>query len=134
MIESIVADKDYVRKKTKLQLEHFWGYYLSKNRVEWTERTKLLISSCITIPGSTAAVERLFSHLNLVKDKRKFWLSPKHVDDRLRIVMNLPNDFRRFSTMKYTKIFLQTHRRADEVDDDKDESERSNVYVQPTIF
>jgi len=42
---------------------------LSQTSVEWTDLTKLLLRSCITIPGSTAAVEQLFSHLNLVKDK-----------------------------------------------------------------
>lgn len=68
----------------------------------------------------SAEAERGFSIMNHLKAERRSNLSPKPVEDELRIRINGPNDMNLFAAGKYAKYWVKNHWRTDDSRNPKD--------------
>lgn len=78
---------DLINKKDPI---HFWSNLFQNEMLKWPEELKQLIEIAITIPIGSADVERGFSIFKNFYSKSRNRLTPKHVEDILRIRINGP--------------------------------------------
>lgn len=69
----------------------------------------------LVITTGSAEAERGFSIMNHIKFDRRSKLTPRHVEDLLRIRINGPDNMDSFSAIKYAKRWVnQNHLRTDD--------------------
>lgn len=79
-----------------------------------TETTKL-IQTILVLPIGSADAERGFSVMNHVKSSRRSRITPKHLEDSMRIRINGPDELEKFPASKYAKRWInENHWRTDD--------------------
>lgn len=109
LIESIIESEllcELTQKKTKSFM--FWSILLKSVDIAWTPLTRKLVHTVLVIPVGSAEAERGFSIMNHIRgDGRRSRLSPKHLEDIVRIRTNGPDRIEEFPAVKYAKIWIE---------------------------
>jgi hypothetical protein len=93
IIKQLISDspEDYCLMKQNSDATTFWAHYLQSSFIKWEPEIKKLISISLTIPASTAELERSFSIFSHVMNKRRKSLLDTHIEDIMRLRTNGPS-------------------------------------------
>ena len=98
----------YCALKDQGDVLSFWSYFLRSPMVTWHNDLRKLLHIALSIPISSADVERGFSVMNHFKINRRKSLTAKHIEDIIRIRINGPS-IKNFSAQMYTLHWLNAN-------------------------
>lgn len=109
----------------------FWASVLGNmNDGRFNEIFKL-IRVILIIPSGTSTVERYFSSLNHVESPSRTSLSLEHLEDRMRLTLNGPSDFRLMPFNKLAAKWTQSHGTCDQqwfMDEEVPKADHRTLY------
>lgn len=116
LLESIIESHDFcIFKNKNTETYTFWSHFLNEMGIKWTEGTQELIHTILVLPIGSAEAERGFSIMNHVKSDRRNRLSPKVLEDIMRVRMNTNDDIEKFAARKYAQQWIkENHLRTDD--------------------
>lgn len=116
LLESIIENENFCSlRNSKTETYAFWSKYLNENGISWTTKTIKLVQIILVIPIGSADAERGFSIMNHLQSSRRSKLTPKHMEDIMRIRLNGADDLEKFPASKYAKKWVdENHLRTDD--------------------
>ncbi|MCP4485841.1 MAG: hAT transposon family protein [Gammaproteobacteria bacterium] len=91
----------------------FWSFYLNHDSVVPSSSIRSIIIIALSLPVGSAEAERGFSILKHTRYDRRNRLTPKHLEDVLRIRINGPT-LDNFDAARYALQWLQEHMASDD--------------------
>ncbi len=119
-MDELIVNNEYAQVLTSLLEDHgaeycvhkangttitFWSHFLNTNTVPWGFNIKQLVKIALTLPVSTADVERGFSFLMHTRYDRRSRLTAQHLNDILFLRINGPA-IENFDARKYAKVWV----------------------------
>ena len=127
---------DFCNFKQNYNPAQFWSHYLDGKKLAVMGPTlKKLVEISLSLPAGSAEAERGFSIMNHVKYDRRSRLTPKHLEDLMRIRINGP-PLSDFDAPRYALEWLKEHKHTDDPTGTrkKDESMDTDRQAKSILF
>jgi len=113
LVKKIKQDPIELCEKSRSSPRLAWTVFIESGRYQISDFLRKVVLTATVIPFGTAEVERSFSHMNIIKDKRKARMEHRALEAQMRITINGP-PFHAVNFNEYVVEYLnKKHHRCD---------------------